>query len=84
MTRTLLLSALLLAGSNAVDAQSRKARSILARFDSSRPDDRDLPMYRLDWAASLEDARRRATRERRPVLLVIIHAQYGDLASGHC
>ena len=41
-------------------------------------------MYRLDWAASLEDARRRATRERRPVLLVIIHAQYGDLASGHC
>jgi hypothetical protein len=41
-------------------------------------------MYQIDWAPSLEEAQKRALREKRPVFLVIIHAQYGDLTSGHC
>jgi hypothetical protein len=41
-------------------------------------------MYRLDWAASLDVALKRAARENRPVCLVIIFAKYGDMASGHC
>ena len=84
MKRTLLLLILLMATASIASAQDQEARSILERYDAFRPRARDLAMYRLDWAASLEEARERAAREKRPVLLVIIHAQYGDLFSGHC
>ena len=84
MKRALLLLVILLATASIASAQDDKARSILDRYDAFRPRAKDLAMYRLDWAASLEEARQRAARERRPVLLVIIHAQYGDLYSGHC
>ena len=65
-------------------AQDDEAKSIVERFAAVRPGPKDLAVYGLDWAASLEEARNRSTREKRPVLLVIIHAQYGDLRSGHC
>ena len=65
-------------------AQDDQAKSIAKRFAAVRPGPKDLAVYGLDWAASLEEARNRSTREKRPVLLVIIHAQYGDLRSGHC
>ncbi len=84
MKRTLLLLVVMMATASIASAQDHEARSILDRYDAFRPSARDLAMYRLDWAASLEEARERAAREKRPVLLVIIHAQYGDLFSGHC
>jgi len=84
MTRILVLSILLFAVAGPMRAQNEEARSVLERFDKIRPGVGDLAMYRLDWAASLDEARKRSAKERRPILLVIIHAQYGDLASGHC
>jgi hypothetical protein len=65
-------------------AQDVGARRILKNYQSSRPTEQDLAMYRLDWASSLDDALERAARESRPIFLVIIHARYGDINSGHC
>ena len=84
MQRIVLLLAFLAAVAGNVRAQNREAVSILERYDSIRPGPTDLAMYRLDWTASLDEARERATRENRPILLVIIHAKYGDISSGHC
>ncbi|HBO52717.1 MAG: hypothetical protein OSB83_13730 [Planctomycetota bacterium] len=65
-------------------AQDSTVKAVLDRYAGFRPATKDLAMYRIDWAPSLEEAQKRARREKRPVFLVIIHAQYGDLASGHC
>ena len=73
-----------LATMGTVPAQVPEVGSVLDRYKAFRPGKDDLAMYRIDWASSLEEAQRRALREKRPVFLVIIHAQYGDLSSGHC
>ncbi len=65
-------------------AQDETAKSILEQYEEFRPSDAELAMYELDWAPSLEVAKTRAAREKRPILLVVIHAQYGDIHSGHC
>ncbi len=65
-------------------AQDVDARRILKHYKSARPTEQDLAMYRLDWSSSLDDALERAARESRPIFLVIIHARYGDISSGHC
>jgi hypothetical protein len=84
MRRILVIALVALATGAAARAQNDEADAILERFDAIRPSEKDLAMYRLDWAPSLEEARKRASKEKRPILLVIIHAQYGDLTSGHC
>jgi len=65
-------------------AQDADARAALERFQALRPGPDELGMYRLDWASNLEVALERARAERRPVCLVVIHARYGDIQSGHC
>lgn len=65
-------------------AQNADAKKALDRFRELRPGDDDLAMYRLDWAPTLEEARKRASKEKRPVLFVVIHAKYGDMVTGHC
>lgn len=65
-------------------AQSDAAQRALDVFHATRPTDADLGMYRLDWEPALADALTRAKAEHKPVCLVIIHAKYGDLFSGHC
>jgi hypothetical protein len=65
-------------------AQDAEVRRVLARYDDLRPRANELSMYRLDWAGSVDEALERADREGRPVLLVIIHAKYGNITSGHC
>ena len=65
-------------------AQDAEARRVVERFEQLKPGEDDLAMYRLDWESSLTDAQRRAKRENRPICLVIIHARYGDITSGHC
>ena len=65
-------------------AQNAEAQRALARYTELRPADQDLSMYRLDWAPDLGEAQKRALREKRPVLLIVIHAKYGDLITGHC
>ena len=84
MTRILIGLVLLLATTGLLSAQDRAVKSVLDRYADFRPAAKDLVMYQIDWAPSLEEAQKRALREKRPVFLVIIHAQYGDLTSGHC
>ena len=67
-----------------VIAEDAGVKRVLARYQAIRPAAKDLGMYRLDWADSLEVALKRASKENRPVCLIIIHAKYGDIASGHC
>ena len=65
-------------------AQDAGARRVLERFQQLQPGEDDLAMYRLDWESSLAEAQQRARQEERPICLVIIHARYGDITSGHC
>ncbi|MDP7034103.1 MAG: hypothetical protein QF752_06380 [Planctomycetota bacterium] len=65
-------------------AQSSTREQILQRFDSFRPTEKQLVMYQLDWAKTFEEAQERSRKENRPIMLVRIFAQYGDLYSGHC
>ena len=67
-----------------VIAEDAGVKRILARYQAIRPAAKDLGMYRLDWADSLDIALKRADKENRPVCLIIIHAKYGDFASCHC
>ena len=69
---------------NRATAQTDDAQLVLDRYQLIRPSDDELAMYRLDWAPSLEAAIKRSAIENRPVALVVIHARYGDLSSGHC
>ena len=84
MTRFLTALFLVLVTPTLVPAQTPRVKSVLKRYDDFRPKTDELAMYQIDWAPSLEEAQKRALREKRPVFLVIIHAQYGNLASGHC
>ena len=84
MRRLCIVLILSLAAVGIVPAQVTEVGAVLDRHKAFRPGKDDLAMYRIDWASSLEEAQRRALREKRPVFLVIIHAQYGDLSSGHC
>ncbi len=76
--------AVLLLATTFAPAQDSTVKSVLDRYADFRPEAKELAMYQIDWAPSLAEAQKRARREKRPVFLVIIHAQYGDLASGHC
>ena len=65
-------------------AQTEDARLVLDRYRELKPTDDELAMYRLEWVNSLAAAKRRAAEENRPILVVAIHARYGDLFTGHC
>ena len=83
--RVPLLAALsLLVPAGLAPAQDAEVKRIEARYNELRPKAGELGMYQLDWASSLDEALERAAKEDRPILLVIIHAQYGDIFSGHC
>tara|TARA_Y100000758_G_scaffold201625_1_gene144012 strand:- start:24 stop:272 length:249 start_codon:yes stop_codon:yes gene_type:complete len=69
---------LLLLAASFAPAQDSAVQSVLDRYADFRPAAKDLVMYQIDWAPSLAEAQKRALREKRPVFLVIIHAQYGD------
>jgi len=84
MKTTISSLVLLLLAATFAPAQDSTVKSVLDRYADFRPAAKDLAMYQLDWAPSLAEAQKRALREKRPVFLVIIHAQYGDLTSGHC
>ena len=84
MKTTISSLALLLLAASFAPAQDSAVKSVLDRYADFRPAAKDLAMYQLDWAPSRAEAQKRALQEKRPVFLVIIHAQYGDLTSGHC
>ena len=84
LRRTLMGLTLLGMTTGTVLAQTPAATSILERYQELRPGKEDLTMYQLDWAPSLPQALVRAKQEKRPVFLIVIHAKYGDIHSGHC
>jgi hypothetical protein len=59
-------------------------KSVLDKFQSVRPTEADLALYRLDWMPTLKEAREKAAREERPIFLVVVTNSFGDLFSGHC
>ena len=81
---TLLLPLIVALSAHNAWAQSAEVRQVLAAYEKMRPGDEALSMYRLDWEDSLLGAQIRAMRENRPICVVIIHARYGDITSGHC
>ena len=82
--RKLVFCVAALIASSVASAQDVRTDRVLAKYDKIRPNESELAMYRLDWADSLADAQKRAAHEGRPIVLVIIHAKYGDIRSGHC
>ena len=64
--------------------QDDEAKKILEKFESARPAAKELSLYTLDWAPSLKDAKARASKEGRPILLIVVTNSYGDMYSGHC
>lgn len=52
-------------------AQDDSAERIQARFEVAKPDAKRLAFYTLDWAMSLRDAKARAAKEHRPILVVL-------------
>jgi hypothetical protein len=57
---------------------------IVSDYRAALPRDEDLGVYRLDWIATFDEAKRRAADERRPILLLVVTNSYGNLYSGHC
>ena len=75
---------LLILATSWLPAEPPGAGDILELYREKRPDARQLGIYRLDWADSIETALDRSRTEGRPVMLIVIHARYGDISSGHC
>ena len=83
-TKTAALTMALALVATQASAQSDDARQVLDHYRALKPNEDDLAMYRLDWVSSLETAKRRAAEEKRPILVIAVHARYGDLFTGHC
>jgi hypothetical protein len=58
--------------------------NVLAKFRAARPDAKDLAIFQLDWAPTLKEAKAKAVKERRPILLIVVTNSFGDIHSGHC
>ncbi|MBI2949645.1 MAG: hypothetical protein HYY23_18580 [Verrucomicrobia bacterium] len=61
-----------------------EAREMQKKFDAFRPPPEQLRVYQLDWAPSLQTAEKRAAKEHRPILLLVVLNSYGNLFTGHC
>ncbi len=72
------LVALLLSGF----PQEEDPQAILRRYQSARPREDSLAIYKLDWAPDFKSA----LKEKRPVFLVATRQleDAGSLYSGHC
>ena len=59
-------------------------QKILDKYRRFRPADKDLAIFQLDWVPTLKEARERAAKEQRPILLLVVTNSYGNLLTGHC
>jgi hypothetical protein len=57
---------------------------ILHKYRLFRPTDKDLAIFQLDWVPTLKQAREKAAKEQRPILLLVVTNSYGNLFTGHC
>jgi hypothetical protein len=84
-TKKLFVALLGLAGVvSAHGADQRDAQDVLDKFRSARPQAADLAIYQLDWMPTLEAAKEKAAKEKRPIFLAVVRNSFGDLCSGHC
>ena len=83
-TLALLIAALWTTSLLHAQAPNGDVQKILDQLRLVRPKDKDLAIFQLDWVPTLKEARGRAARERRPVLLLVVTNSYGDLFTGHC
>ena len=77
------LSAALVAYSG-LAAVGPEVQEIRKKFEALRPPAELLRVYDLDWSPNLQEAKKRALKERRPILFVVVLNSYGNLFTGHC
>ena len=82
MTPTLLFASILAAWTAGDPPENVPA--VLTKYESIRPREKDLAIYRLDWAPTLKDAKTRAAKEGRPVFLMVVTNSFGNLYTGNC
>ena len=83
-TLAFVIAALWATGLLHAQAPDGDVRTILDQYRRFRPADKDLAIFQLDWVPTLKDARERAAKERRPILLLVVTNSYGNLFTGHC
>lgn len=72
------------AAAASAETPSADVKTVLDKYRFALPTAHDLTVYRLDWVASFNEAKQKAAREKRPILLIVVTNSYGDLFSGHC
>jgi hypothetical protein len=83
--KKLLVPILLLAtGAAGPAAPPAPVQRIFDRVDAVRSKPADLAIYSLDWEPTLVAANKRAAKEGRPILLIVVLNSFGNIASGHC
>ena len=83
-TLALVLAALWATSLLPAQAPDGDVQDILDTYRRLRPTDKDLAIFQLDWMPTLKDARERAAKEQRPILLLVVTNSYGNLFTGHC
>jgi len=82
MIMNLLFTSLVLASSSM--AQDAAATKIQKDYEAARPPVKDLGWWQLDWAPNLKEARAKASKENRPICLLVCVNVFGDMKTGHC
>ena len=83
-TLAFLVAALWTTGLLHAQAPDADKQRILDKYRLVRPNEKDLAIFQLDWVPTLKEARGRAAKERRPILLLVVMNSYGNLFTGHC
>jgi hypothetical protein len=65
-------------------AKNAEVQRVLDRYRTFRPADRDLAIYQLDWVPTLTEAKEKAAKEQRPIVLIVVTNSYGNMYTGHC
>jgi lysophospholipase L1-like esterase len=63
---------------------AKERASILDRFAKARPESKHLAVFQLDWAATLQEAKARAVKEKRPIFFLAVTNSFGNMFTGHC
>ena len=70
-------------GTQARNTPEPSVQRVLDTYRSLRPTAEELAIYRLDWVPTLKDAKERAAKEQRPILLIVVTSSYGNVYTGH-
>ena len=74
-------------GANAADLPQMPhgdVQRILDKYQAAVPGAKELGLFGLDWAPTLQAAKEKAAKEKRPILLMVVRNKYGNLYTGHC